>query len=64
MEIPKDGKADKRLMISAHVCPQCGFAVDLKDIAFRDSATGLVTCPKCERSGPISIGIIPKDPVK
>jgi predicted RNA-binding Zn-ribbon protein involved in translation (DUF1610 family) len=36
---------------SAHVCPQCGFAIDLKNLGLREGATGLVTCPKCDWSG-------------
>jgi ssDNA-binding Zn-finger/Zn-ribbon topoisomerase 1 len=52
----------RQLKVSAHVCPQCGFSVDLKDLGFRGSATGLVTCPKCEWSGPVTIGIVPKEP--
>jgi len=52
------------LKISAHVCPQCGHAVDLKDLGLRSGATGLVTCPKCEWSGPVNIGIVPKEPAE
>jgi predicted RNA-binding Zn-ribbon protein involved in translation (DUF1610 family) len=54
----KDRKQQK---ISAHVCPQCGFSIDLKDLGLRGSATGLVTCPKCEWSGPVNIKIVPKE---
>jgi predicted RNA-binding Zn-ribbon protein involved in translation (DUF1610 family) len=53
----------KQPKTSAHVCPRCGFSIDLKDLGFRSSATGLVTCPKCEWSGPVTIGIVPKEPV-
>jgi hypothetical protein len=46
---------------SAHVCQQCGFSIDLKDLGFRGGATGLVTRPKCEWSGPVTIGIVHKE---
>jgi ssDNA-binding Zn-finger/Zn-ribbon topoisomerase 1 len=47
---------------SAHVCPKCGFSIDLKDIGLRGGATGLVTCPKCDWSGPVTIGIVEREP--
>ena len=46
---------------SAHTCPQCGFSINLKDLGLREGATGLVTCPKCEWSGPVEIQIIDKE---
>jgi len=53
----------KQPKVSAHVCPRCGSSIDLKDLGFRSSSTGLVTCPKCGSSGPVTIGIVPKEPV-
>jgi predicted RNA-binding Zn-ribbon protein involved in translation (DUF1610 family) len=55
----EDGKKPK---ISAHVCPRCGFSIDLKDIGLRVGTTGLLTCPKCDWSGPVEIQIVDKDP--
>jgi len=46
---------------SAHVCPQCGFSIDLKHLGLRGGSTGLITCPKCERSGPVEIQIVAKE---
>jgi len=57
----ENGKDERKLKASAHVCPQCGFSIDLKDLGLRVAATGLVACPKCDWSGPIIIGIIPKE---
>jgi predicted RNA-binding Zn-ribbon protein involved in translation (DUF1610 family) len=54
-----EGKQPK---LSAHVCPQCGFSIDLNDIGWRGGAKGLVTCPKCDWSGPVTIGIVHKEP--
>jgi predicted RNA-binding Zn-ribbon protein involved in translation (DUF1610 family) len=58
---PPDGDGE-RPKVSAHVCPQCGFSINLKDLGLRESATGLVTCPKCDTPGPIIIGIVEKEP--
>ena len=56
-------KAEKRKeWNSAHVCPRCGFPIDLEEIGLRGGTTGLVTCPKCDWSGPIEIQIVAMDP--
>jgi hypothetical protein len=47
---------------SAHVCPRCDFSIDLEELGLRGSTTGLVTCPKCDLSGPIEIRIISEAP--
>jgi predicted RNA-binding Zn-ribbon protein involved in translation (DUF1610 family) len=52
----------KKPKISAHMCPQCGFSVNLKDIGLMGGATGLVTCPNCDWSGPVEIRIVDKEP--
>jgi len=46
---------------SAHVCPQCGFLMALAELGLRGSTTGLVTCPKCDLSGPIEIRVINRE---
>ena len=54
-------KAEKRKeWNSAHVCPRCGFPIDLEEIGLRGGTTGFVTCPKCDWSGPIEIQIVSK----
>jgi predicted RNA-binding Zn-ribbon protein involved in translation (DUF1610 family) len=53
---------ERRLKASAHVCPQCGFSVNLRDLGLRGGTTGLVTCPQCDWSGSIEIQIIEKKP--
>jgi predicted RNA-binding Zn-ribbon protein involved in translation (DUF1610 family) len=58
-ESDRDGK---KLKASAHVCPQCGFSTNLRDLGLRGGTTGLVTCPQCDWSGPIEIQIIEKEP--
>lgn len=62
MEAQRSDKNNRQPKASAHVCPQCGFPIDLNDIGWRGGATGLVTCPKCEWSGPVTIGIVHKEP--
>ncbi len=62
MAAQQPGKDEKKLKVSAHVCPQCGFSINLKDLGLRGGATGLVTCPKCDWSGPVTIGIVHKEP--
>ncbi len=62
MAAQQPGKDEKKLKASAHVCPQCRFSINLKDLGLREGATGLVTCPKCDWSGPVTIGIIEKKP--
>jgi hypothetical protein len=47
---------------SVHVCPQCGFPIDLQDIGLTEATTGLITCAKCDWSGQIAIEIIEKKP--
>ena len=61
MAAQEHDKDERTLKASAHVCPQCGFSINLKELGLREAATGLVTCPKCDWSGPITIGIIPKE---
>jgi predicted RNA-binding Zn-ribbon protein involved in translation (DUF1610 family) len=61
METHQAGKEKRQPKASAHVCPQCGFAIYLKDFGLREGAIGLVTCFKYGWSGPVIIGIVPKD---
>lgn len=50
---------DKRVRWrSVHVCPRCGGLVDLEKLCLIESTTGLVTCTKCDWSGPIEIRIV------
>lgn len=44
----------------AHQCPKCGFIVKATEIDLKSMATGVITCPKCETSGPINIQIVSK----
>ena len=50
----------RRQKASVHVCPQFGFAVPLQDLGLKGGTTGLVTCPRCDRFGPVEIQIIDK----
>jgi predicted RNA-binding Zn-ribbon protein involved in translation (DUF1610 family) len=54
-------KGEPRRWESAHVCPQCGLSINLKDLGLRGGATGLVTCRKCDWSGPIEIRIVGRE---
>ena len=44
----------------AHECRTCGHAVRIDDIDLNVIAIGVITCPKCETSGPINVKIIEK----
>lgn len=43
---------------SVHRCPQCSHVVNLEEIDLRAIATGIIACPKCDWSGPVSIEIV------
>jgi transcription elongation factor Elf1 len=61
---PEKGAPDKRerqLKKSVHRCPRCAHTIDLKSLSMRESITGLITCQKCEWSGPIVIGVAVKE---
>ena len=47
--------------ISAHMCPKCGLIIDLANIDFKAITTGMLTCPRCDWSGPIGIEIVDAD---
>ena len=60
---PQQPDKDKRKQWeSAHVCPQCEFPIELRNIGLAETTTGLITCPKCDWSGQIAIEIIEKKP--
>jgi predicted RNA-binding Zn-ribbon protein involved in translation (DUF1610 family) len=61
MEAEHPEQNEPKLRASVHACPQCGFSINLKDLGLRVGATGLVTCPKCEWSGPVEIQIVDKE---
>jgi predicted RNA-binding Zn-ribbon protein involved in translation (DUF1610 family) len=61
MEGQQPRREMRRVKASAHVCPQCGFSINLRDLGLRGGATGLVTCPQCDWSGPVEVQIIDKD---
>jgi hypothetical protein len=41
-----------------HQCDVCGHAVRIDHIDLKVIATGVITCPKCESSGPVNVRII------
>lgn len=43
---------------SVHSCPRCGHIVDLAEIDLRAVATGIIRCPNCDYSGPVTIEIV------
>ena len=46
---------------SVHICPKCGFVLNLCDIDLRTVTTGIVECPRCEWVGPVVIEIVEMD---
>jgi hypothetical protein len=63
MEAQQPDEHRKKAKASVHLCPRCGFSIDLKDIGLRGAATGLITCPKCDWTAPVEIQIVDKEPV-
>jgi predicted RNA-binding Zn-ribbon protein involved in translation (DUF1610 family) len=43
---------------SVHRCPKCGHVVNMADIDLRAISTGIIACPKCDWSGPVTIEIV------
>jgi uncharacterized paraquat-inducible protein A len=46
----------------AHQCSQCEHVVKGSEIPHQSIATGIMTCPRCEWSGPINVQIVPAEP--
>lgn len=42
----------------AHQCHVCGHVVRIDDIDAKIIATGIVTCRKCDASGPVNVKIV------
>jgi len=42
---------------SVHICPKCGYVINLAEIDLKAITTGIVECPRCEWTGPIEIQI-------
>ena len=62
MDADKHDKGEAKEWQSAHVCPQCGHAVALKDIGLMERSMGLITCPQCNWSGPVDIAVVEQKP--
>ncbi|MGP8185810.1 MAG: hypothetical protein ACLQKY_07030 [Terracidiphilus sp.] len=54
---PRD-KNEPKEWKSAHAYPQCGFSIARENLGLRGYATGIVTCPKYDWSGPVNIQIV------
>jgi len=42
----------------AHQCQACGHVVRIDDVDAKDIATGIVTCQKCDTTGPVNVKIV------
>ncbi len=42
----------------AHECQACGHAVRIDDIEAKVIASGIVTCGRCDASGPVNVKIV------
>jgi transcription elongation factor Elf1 len=42
----------------AHQCRKCGHAIRIDDVDPKTITTGVITCAKCEMSGPINVKIL------
>jgi len=47
-----------------HQCRKCGHVTRGSQIDFKAISTGVITCPKCENSGPINIQILQKKDIE
>lgn len=54
------GSAAKIKWEHAHQCPKCGFILKADEIDLKSLATGVITCPSCETSGPINVKVLSK----
>lgn len=52
------GSPRKKHWESAHLCPGCGFVINLAEIDLRAITTGILLCSRCEWSGQIEIQIV------
>ena len=50
--------ANRKPMAYAHRCPSCGTVVAGRDIDTKAVATGVITCPRCESSGPMRLQVL------
>ena len=41
-----------------HQCPVCGHTLRIDDIDAKVIATGIITCQKCDASGPVNVKIV------
>jgi hypothetical protein len=41
-----------------HQCNVCGHSIRIDQIALKIIAAGVITCPKCESSGPVNVKIM------
>jgi hypothetical protein len=52
-------KADmKKDWEHVHLCPKCGHTINPDQIELGSIMLGVITCPKCEWSGPINLQIV------
>jgi ribosomal protein L37AE/L43A len=42
----------------AHQCQVCGYIIRIDDIGAKVIAAGIVTCQKCDASGPVNVKIV------
>jgi hypothetical protein len=59
--VPPFNLEDSKHWESVHICPKCGYKLNLSDIDLKGITTGIVSCPDCGRSGPIDIQIVDGD---
>jgi hypothetical protein len=60
MENASSNASDEKKWEHAHVCSKCGHILGPDLIELNSIVLGVITCPKCEWSGPINLQIIEK----
>ena len=57
MDVPIQNPSNEGSWESVHICPACGYTLNLEQIDMRAITTGIVLCPKCNWEGPIEIQV-------
>jgi hypothetical protein len=48
----------------SHQCKKCGYIMRGSEIDLKVISTGIITCPRCESSGPINIQILDRQDIR
>jgi hypothetical protein len=60
MVSPAGNDRPEKQLEHVHVCPKCDLVLGPDKIELCSIVTGIITCPKCDWSGPINLQIVEK----